>query len=206
MLIFDLDGTLIDSRADLTAAVNAMRRSYGLEPHPVARVTGWVGNGLGKLVERALSDASGIDRAEAQTRMQAAYAADPVAETRLYDGVRETLAALAVRGVPLAIATNKPEAVTRRILAALGVAEYFAVVVGGGRLPLKPDPASLRYCLDEIGVPVESGWMIGDHYTDLEAARHAGMRRAWAAWGFGDPREEAYDRRLECFREVETLV
>ncbi len=206
MLIFDLDGTLIDSRADLTAAVNAMRAANGLAAWPLEQVVPCIGNGMANLVDRTLADAPQIDRAESKTRLARHYALHPVDSTVLYPGVGETLQKLYAQGIPLAVVTNKPETLARRILELLGVMEYFAVLVGGdGPLPLKPAPDALNYCLERTGSAAEASWMVGDHYTDLEAGRRAGMRRAYALWGFGDPRAEEPERRLADFTEVATL-
>ncbi len=205
LLIFDLDGTLIDSRADLTLAVNRTRESFGLAALAQEKVVGFIGNGAKLLVERSLADAPEVPLAEALGRMKRFYAEDPTAHTVLYDGAADSLRTLTERGVMLAVVTNKPEEPTVTILKRLGVLEYFDQVIGGGRMALKPDPEALLHCLAACRERAEESWMIGDHYTDLEAGRRAGMRRAFAAWGFGDPRDESYERRLETFPEVLTL-
>jgi phosphoglycolate phosphatase len=99
--------------------------------------------------------------------------------------------------------TNKPREATSRILEGLGVAPLLAAVVGGGDCPvLKPDPAPLRLALERAGCAAEGAWMVGDHFTDLEAGRRSGLRRCFCRYGFGDPREEAWDLAVDDLGEL----
>ena len=202
LIAFDLDGTLIDSRRDLADAVNRTRASYGLPPLPLELVVSFVGNGIVKLVERAL-DGAGVDLQEAVARQKKFYSEHLLDYTRLYDGVLTGLAELAAAGYRLAVLTNKPAAAARSILKSLKAADYFDEIAGGDSgYPLKPDPAALLVFLKKYGCRAADSWMVGDHYTDLEAGRLAGMRRALALYGFGSPKDEVPDLKVESFMEL----
>lgn len=201
LIVFDLDGTLIDSRRDLAGAVNYMRGSMGLEPLSAERVVSFVGNGVANLVRRAVADAD-VDFDEALRRMKRYYADHLVDSTCLYPGVSAGLKELKGAGITLAVLSNKPTAASRKILEQLGVAPLFAEIIGGdGSFPLKPEPDALWALQAKFGFELASCWMFGDHYTDLEAARRAGFRRALARYGFGDPREEKFDFEVDSFGE-----
>ena len=192
-VLLDLDGTLIDSRADLATGVNLTRRDLGLAPLPSAQIAGYVGDGVRKLLARALPECPGrLEEALALNHRH--YCAHLLDETRLYPGTLEALTRLGEAGWLLAVVTNKPRSFTDLILAGLGVAPLLAAVVGGGDCPaLKPDPAPLHLALDACGARPEVSWMVGDHCTDLEAGRRAGLLRCYCAFGFGEPRGEAWD-------------
>lgn len=201
-LFFDLDGTLIDSRRDIAASVNRTRADYGLPPLSFDDVTGMVGNGARQLMLRAMPDfADRIDELMENNRRQ--YAAFPVVETHVYPGVAEGLAELRALGCRMAVTSNKTSVLIPRILETLGILRYFDVTVGGGDVPtLKPDPALLYLAAERMGVTVEpTDWVIGDHYTDLEVGRHAGIRVCRCAYGFGQPRGERFDIEVNDLRE-----
>lgn len=176
ILIFDLDGTLVDSAPDIRAAVNLMLAGEGLGPLDLPTVTGFVGNGMPKLVERVMA-AKGIDPARHKALTQVTldhYNAAPSALTRPYPGVPQALAALETAGHPLAVCTNKPEAPARAILADLGLAQHFPVIVGGDTLPVrKPDPAPALACIKALGGGTAA--FIGDSEVDAETAAAAGL-------------------------------
>lgn len=206
LIVFDLDGTLIDSRRDLAGAVNYMRGSMGLEPLSAERVVSFVGNGVANLVRRAVADAD-VDFDEALRRMKRYYADHLVDSTCLYPGVSAGLKELKGAGITLAVLSNKPTAASRKILEQLGVAPLFAEIIGGdASFPLKPEPDALRALQAKYGFDPGSCWMFGDHYTDLEAARRAGFRRALARYGFGDPHEEKFDFEVDSFSEFVMAV
>ena len=201
LIIFDLDGTLIDSRRDLAGAVNFMRGSMGLEPLSTERVVSFVGNGIANLVRRAVADAE-IDFEEALRRMKRYYADHLVDSTCLYPGVSAGLTELRTAGIRLAVLSNKPTGASRRILDRLGVTERFDDIIGGDSdFPMKPEPDALLFLRQKYDAPAEACWVFGDHYTDLEAGRRAGFRRALARYGFGDPREEKPDFEVNSFDE-----
>lgn len=206
LIVFDLDGTLIDSRHDLAGAVNHMRGSMGLEPLSAERVVSFVGNGIINLVRRSVADAE-VDFDEALRRMKRYYADHLVDTTCLYPGVSAGLKELKESGITLAVLSNKPTAASAKILDRLGVAGFFSDIIGGdGNYPLKPEPDALLALQAKYGFDASSCWMFGDHYTDLEAARRAGFRRALARYGFGDPREEKFDFEVDSFGEFVIAV
>ncbi len=206
LIVFDMDGTLIDSRLDIAGAVNYMRGSMGLEPLAAERIVTFVGNGIGNLVRRAVAD-SEVNFDEALLRMKRFYGEHLVDTTCLYPGAAEGLRELRAAGIILAVVSNKPTAACRTILEKLGVADCFGDVIGGdSEYPLKPEPDALAALREKYGFPVENCWMFGDHYTDLEAARRAGFRRAFARYGFGDAKEEASDFSVDSFREFVMAV
>ena len=206
LIVFDLDGTLIDSRHDLAGAVNYMRGSMGLEPLSAERVVSFVGNGIINLVRRSVADAE-VDFDEALRRMKRYYADHLVDTTCLYPGVSAGLKELKESGITLAVLSNKPTAASAKILDRLGVAGFFSDIIGGdGNYPLKPEPDALLALQAKYGFDASSCWMFGDHYTDLEAARRAGFRRALARYGFGAPREEKFDFEVDSFGEFVIAV
>lgn len=179
-LLFDLDGTLVDSVPDLASAVNRLLAAEGLDPLTRDAVRGMVGNGLRKLVERAFAargrplDAAGLDAMSA--RMTQVYGERLTEETVLMAGAGETVAAYASAGVGLAVVTNKPEALSRRILAHFGLDTAVPVVIGGDTCATrKPDPEMLHAACAALGVPASRALMVGDSAADIDAARAAGM-------------------------------
>lgn len=202
-LIFDLDGTLIDSRADLTCAVNLTRADFGLAPLALAAVTSLVGDGIYNLMNRALSDlAKPWDLEEAVAAMQRHYRDHMLDQTCLYPGVETTLRVLK-DDWRLAVVTNKPEAEARKLCAATGLGELLDVIVGGGRCPhLKPRPEPLLLAVELAGSTVDGSWMIGDHRTDLGAARAAGLRACFCAYGFGIQDDQRADAVIQSFPDL----
>ena len=187
LVVFDLDGTLVDSARDLADSVNALVAELGGSPLSVEAVTRMVGDGAATLVRRAL-DAAGVGPHPpgALERFLALYDERLLVHTRVYDG---TIAALERIGrvARLAVLTNKPGRGTGRVLDGLGLARFFgdAVVAGDGPLPRKPDPAGLGHLIARAGATAGETMMVGDSATDLETARRAGTRVCLARWGFG---------------------
>lgn len=182
--VFDLDGTLIDSRADLAAAVNHVLRSFALDELPPPTLYGYVGEGARVLVERAL----GAEHAElvdpALHRFMRYYGEHLLDATRPYSGVVEVLGALAARGVTLSVLTNKPAAMSRSILDGLGLAVRFVAIVGGDSLPVrKPDPAGIAHLLHRTNTARERMLLVGDSPIDLRTARAADVAFCGVAWG-----------------------
>lgn len=201
LVIFDLDGTLIDSRRDLANSVNAMLEEIGRPPLPEDRIGDMVGEGARVLVRRALVESSVArghrDYGESNEdgalgRFLAHYDKRLLEHTRAYEGVPELLEALAP-SASLAVLTNKPREASERILEGLGLKQRFARIAGGdGPLPRKPDPAALIDLMRRFGATREETMLVGDSRIDLETARNAGVRVCLAAYGFGfrfDPRE-----------------
>jgi phosphoglycolate phosphatase len=202
LLIFDLDGTLIDSRADLAAGVNHMRKHYGLEPLAVETISGYIGNGVRKLVERSLQGAV-VDVEEALRINKAYYYAHLTVHTYLYEGVKEGIQQLAHAGHRLAVLTNKPGEPSREILQHFGLIDYFESVIGGGDIAaLKPDPEGIYACQKAASLDSSRAWMIGDHYTDLSVAENAGIKSAFVQYGFGEARTYKPDAYFASFSEL----
>jgi phosphoglycolate phosphatase len=202
LALFDLDGTLIDSREDIATAVNLTREEFGLPPKPAEAVIACVGEGVRALIERAIPERPELwDQMLARQRLH--YGAHLLDRTSLYPGVAETLVALRERGWRLGVVTNKPAAATRPILEGLGILTLFDAVVGGGECEaLKPDPAPLRLAALRMGRALApDDWMIGDHVTDLEAGSRAGVRRCLCRYGFGESRGAVYDRAVNRIDE-----
>lgn len=208
LIVFDLDGTLVDSRADLCTGVNLMRSDYGLAPLPLETVCSYVGNGVRRLVERALSDAGvGLDMDEAVGSMKTHYMAHILDETYLYPGVAAALARLHERGWCLVVVSNKPEAPSRQICAAMGMAPYLDLILGGDSCPnMKPHPEPLLAAARRTGTAPTGAWMVGDNYTDLGAARRAGFARCFCKYGFGTARDEEFDLAVDSLGEFADAV
>jgi phosphoglycolate phosphatase len=196
--LFDLDGTLIDSRADIALAVNLTRQDFGLPPKPMAAIVACVGEGVRLLIERVSPERPDLWDAML-LRQREHYREHLLDQTALYPGVAQTLRVLRDAGWRLSVVTNKPGSFTRPILEGLGVLGCFGAVVGGGDCPeLKPDPAPLRLAAAQLGVTLDAGdWMIGDHVTDLEAGRRAGVKRCFCRFGFGEVRGESYELAVD---------
>lgn len=201
VIIFDLDGTLIDSRKDLTKAINLTRKYYKLPPLDLDTVCGFIGNGARKLVERSFAG-TGVDIDDALPRNKKYYMEHIADETVLYSGVREGLRKLVAMDRKLAVITNKPDEAAKLLLEKLDVANYFDEIMGGGcGHPLKPEPDALLYFAKKWNADIKGSWMVGDHYTDLEAGARAGMKCCWASYGFGDPKGLPYDFEAKSFAE-----
>lgn len=199
LIVFDLDGTLVDSRRDLADSTNDVLESYGAAPLSLDQVTAMVGEGAKVLVERALA-ASGLDPAEpdALRRFRDFYDRRLLNHTRPYDGIPDVVAALERDGHTLAVLTNKPQAPSERLLDAFGLALYFRHVVGGDTaLPRKPDPAGLLDLMRREDAPADATWLVGDSMIDVETARRAGVRLCVALYGFGQARGELVLRASE---------
>jgi phosphoglycolate phosphatase len=186
LIVFDLDGTLIDSRRDLTDAANALIEELGADPLPLDAVAAMVGEGAALLVRRALT-AAGLDpdTPRALERFLDHYDRRLLVHTRPYDGVREALEALTA-SAPLAVLTNKPAAPTRTILEALELAAFFDQILGGDTpLGRKPDPSGLLHLARTAGATPGSTVLVGDSPIDRETAKRAGTRVCLVRYGFG---------------------
>jgi phosphoglycolate phosphatase len=207
-LIFDLDGTLIDSKQDLIHSVNAMLREVGRGELAPETISGYIGHGAPKLVERALGD--GCTEEERQRALQfflGYYEQHKMDTTCAYPGVAETLEKLA--SVPMAVLTNKPVRISVRILEAMGLAKYFRAIYGGNSFETKkPDPLGARTILRELGATPEEALLVGDSEVDVQTARNAGMIAAAVNYGFGVHDRGAYpaDIYLDSFDALVPLL
>jgi phosphoglycolate phosphatase len=190
-LLFDLDGTLIDSKRDLVQSVNATLHEMDRAELPEDLVASYVGSGAPILISRALGGpASEEERHRALRFFLAHYEAHKLDFTTEYPGVRETLEKL--RGLPMAVLTNKPVNISVRILEGLGLAGFFRAIYGGNSFATKkPDPLGANKILSELEIPPAQAAMVGDSEVDVQTARNAGMISAIVNFGFG-----AHDREM----------
>ena len=194
LLIFDLDGTLIDSRADLAEGINHMRGHYGFAQLAFETVGGYIGNGVRLLVERSLQGAT-VDFEEALQIYKDYYYSHLTVHTTLYEGVADGLPRLAAAGHRVALLTNKPGDPSREILKHFGLDGYFDSIIGGGDVDkLKPEPDGVFQCLEATAMEPSNAWMVGDHYTDLAVAENAGVKSVFVRYGFGE--ERGYEASL----------
>jgi phosphoglycolate phosphatase len=184
--VFDLDGTLVDSRRDIADSANAVLEECGCRPHSEEAIGGMVGDGAALLIRRAFDAAGCPPPVDALERFLRVYNDRLLRHTRLYDGIPQLLESLASRG-PLAVLTNKPLDATRTILSGLGLSKYFGDRVLGGDGPhaRKPDPSGLLQLVDAAGVDAATTLMVGDSIIDARTARKAGARVCIARYGFG---------------------
>ncbi|HWF84004.1 MAG TPA: HAD-IA family hydrolase [Vicinamibacterales bacterium] len=186
-MVFDLDGTLIDSRKDIADAANIVLQSSGAQPLSDEAIGRLVGDGAAVLVARAFAAAGRTPPSDALARFLDAYGRCLLVHTRPYPRIPEVLGTLMTRA-PLALLTNKPLGATREILAALDLARFFPadLVIGGdGSLPRKPAPDGLLRLARDVGVEPSHTILVGDSVIDCRTARHAGAHLCVARYGFG---------------------
>ncbi|MCB1550214.1 MAG: phosphoglycolate phosphatase [Hyphomicrobiaceae bacterium] len=188
-VVFDLDGTLVDSAGDLADALNVMMGELDLAAHSLEAVKGMIGGGARKLVERALAaherPASEAEIDAITTRFVAIYRGCATRQTRLYAGAETLLAELAAAGVRLGLCTNKPTEIAEDILVALGIRARFGSVVGStSGFPRKPDPAPLLGALAPLDVAPAAAVLIGDSGADVGAARAAAVPVVLVTFGY----------------------
>lgn len=185
LLIFDLDGTLIDSKRDLADSVNATLMWMGLPPIADEVVSSYVGSGAAVLIRRALPDASEADHARALRYFLDYYREHMLDATILYPGVRNALDRLLDAGVPMAVLTNKPVRFSIRLLAGLGLEPHFFRVYGGNSFEKKkPHPMGIDRLVAETGAGRARTVMVGDSGVDVRTARNARVRACGVSWGF----------------------
>jgi phosphoglycolate phosphatase len=207
ILLFDLDGTLVDSVPDLTRALNQVLGEHGYEKLTPAEVAPMVGDGVPALVERGFAARGGniAEAADALPRYIAIYEANATNLTRPYPGVPETLAALRQRGYRTAVCTNKLQHASETVLNGLGLAALFDAVAGGDRYPVKkPDKGHLLGLITELGGAAERAAMIGDSENDAAAAHAAAVPLIIMRYGYSrtDPAALGADAVLESFSEL----
>lgn len=215
MILIDLDGTLVDSVPDLTYCVDAMMARLGRPARGEAAVRTWVGNGVERLVRRALIGQ--LDGEPDETDYQRAYpiflelyAENTFNRSGLYPGVREGLEFMRDAGYPLGCVTNKAARFTEPLLQHLGIYDFFGIVISGDTLPRKkPDPLPLIHAAGHFGVKPEESLMIGDSVSDVNAARAAGFRVICTSYGYNhgvDIRESEPDAVIDSFVELRGLL
>ena len=215
MILIDVDGTLVDSVPDLAYCVDAMMMHLGRSPCGEARVRNWVGNGVERLVGRALVGAldgepAVADFARAYPLFLDLYAKNTSKRSHLYPGVREGLDMLKAAGYPLGCVTNKAAQFTEPLLRDLGVSDDFAIVISGDTLlRKKPDPEPLLHAAGFFGVAPQDSLMIGDSVSDVRAARAAGFQIVCVSYGYNhgmDIREARPDAVIDTLTGILPLL
>ncbi len=203
-VFFDMDGTLIDSRADLAAAVNSTREALGLNPVPLESAVSFVGNGARYLLEHSIPEITGrFDEVWPMYREN--YRKHMLDTATLYPGVSDTLAKLHDAGWKLGVVTNKPNFATHAILEHFGFTGYFgkAVVGGGDCEKMKPFTMPLLKAAEQIGHKLSGeDWMVGDNWTDMDCGNSAGIKTAFCTFGFGHLRQSTYTEKIDNFSEL----
>jgi phosphoglycolate phosphatase len=209
LVLFDLDGTLADTSADVAAAMNHVLRLESLPELPTAVITRFVGHGVRRLIQRSM-DVLGAPLNGREERMFEAFVAfyrrHMLDRTVLYPGVAETLERM--RGVRMAVLTNKPEGPSRTILQGLGAAAYFSALVGGDTLEFKkPDPRTLQVLLDRYDVAPARALMVGDTFVDIATAHAAGARACIVTYGFAYQEDlSAAEHTIDAFAQLLQIV
>jgi phosphoglycolate phosphatase len=207
----DLDGTLEDSRTDMTAAVQRVRAALGLAPRPDGAIRPFVNRGMEQLYRACFDDyISGNDArlAVVRERYETDYLANLAHDTRLYPGIADSLATIAERG-RLAVITNKPERISARLLDVLGVGKLFDAIIGGDTCTKgKPDPIVLSEAAKRCGFVADRGRavMIGDTTADVQLGRAYGAATIWCAWGYADQPGEQPDFIARHPEQLPSLV
>jgi phosphoglycolate phosphatase len=215
MILIDVDGTLVDSVPDLTFCVDEMMKALGRPVHGEARVRNWVGNGVERLVRRALigeldGEPDEADYQKAYPIFLDLYAENTSKRSCLYPGIREGLDYLKAAGYKLGCVTNKAAQFTVPLLTDLGVAGDFSIIVSGDTLPQKkPDPAPLLHAARFFGVDPAQALMVGDSVSDVKAARAAGFQIVCMSYGYNhgeDIRKSHPDAVLDALTEIKPLL
>jgi phosphoglycolate phosphatase len=215
MILIDVDGTLVDSVPDLAYCVDEMMKQLSGPLRGEDEVRNWVGNGVERLVRRALTgrldgEPSDEDFARAYPIFLKLYAENTSKRSLLYPGVREGLDYMKSRGYPLGCVTNKAAQFTIPLLKDLGIYEEFGIVVAGDTLPVKkPDPQPLLHAAAHFGVAPADALMIGDSKSDVAAARAAGFQIVCMSYGYNhgeDIRDYAPDAVIDSMAELPALI
>jgi phosphoglycolate phosphatase len=212
-VVWDLDGTLVDSATDIATSLNRLLGENELAALEDALIKNMIGEGVAVLIRRGF-EAHGITpdgkRLESLVeRFLVIYSEVATASTRLFPGAREALQSLSDAGLRQAICTNKPEAITRQVLAGLGIADCFDVVIGGDTLPRnKPDPLPLRTALEGLDVAPERSLMVGDSAIDVQTAHAAGVSVAFVTFGYGPGPSHPHkaDYLIDDFADLPAVV
>lgn len=210
LLIFDFDGTLIDSSEDIAWSVNRTLERLGMETLPHGIIHGYIGWGVKMLLEQALPVESHHLLDEARTIFLDIYGGHLTVKTRLYPGVRETLTHFQRVGKKMAVVTNKPFVLTREIVDTLSLAPFFTPVLGGDSVRnKKPHPESVETVMRELSVSPAKTYFIGDSRIDIETGRAAGIATIGAAYGFRGRREleeAGADYIIESFCDLQEII
>ncbi len=215
MVLIDVDGTLVDSVPDLAWCVDAMMRELGLPERGEARVRHWVGNGVERLVKRALVNELDGEPDEEQYNkalpiFQDLYSENTSKRSCLYDGVLEALDFLKTTGVRIGCVTNKASRFTLPILKDLGIADYFEIVICGDMVERKkPDPMPLLQAAEQLNTAAEASLMLGDSMSDVKAARAANFGIICMSYGYNhgeDIRDYHPDAVVDSMAEIKNII
>ncbi len=184
--IFDLDGTLLNTLDDLAASCNHALRQFGYDGHDVQSYRYFVGNGVDKLIQRAISvDASPEQRQAVKRVFSEHYAKHFMDLTKPYDGIESVLRVLKLGNIRTGVVTNKPHAFSIELVTGIFGSKFFDVIIGASdELPKKPNPDGVLRCIEQLGVSKQDCVYIGDSDIDVMTAKNAGIRSIGAAWGF----------------------
>lgn len=205
-IIFDLDGTLIDSVTDLANSVNHTLGKLGLPLHTTEEIKSFVGDGVQKLIKRSLGQTHMEKFEDAFGIFMDHYGTHCTDNTLLYPGIAETLPSLA-KNYSLGVLTNKSITFSNKILASLGIDSYFKEVLGGDSLPTKkPDPAGIIYLADKWSLAPDQMVIVGDHATDIEVGQRAGCKTVFITGGIGETRGLKPDFVITSMGELPDLL
>jgi phosphoglycolate phosphatase len=207
LIIFDLDGTLIDSSADLALSMNATRAHFSLPPLDPNLIYSFVGNGAPMLIRRSMpAETSEQQLNEALAFFLQFYRVHALEHTRLYPGIREVVEELSGNGHMLAVLTNKPARISADIVAALGLREHFLRVYGGDSFAhKKPNPVGILQLMQDTSAAAGMTLMVGDSAIDVRTATNAGVRSCGVLWGF-QPESFQVERPDLVIREPRELL
>lgn len=211
-VFFDLDGTLVDSVADMAFAVNKMLSHFNLPAQGIEKVSTWVGNGATQLVKRALTgsmhaepEKQQLDRA--MPLFERYYHENLALHSTLYKNVEHTLQMLQSANIPMACITNKPEQFTEVLLENIGIGKYFAIVISGDTLPTKkPHPGPLLHAAKELGFHIDQCLMVGDSRSDIKAAQQAGCPVVAVSYGYNHGKDIRLDNPNMTIDSIEELL
>jgi len=212
-IVWDLDGTLVDSAADIAASLNRLLAEQGLPALGDDRIRDMIGEGVATLIRRGLA-AHNVTPCDGRLdelvqRFLVIYSEVATESTRLFPGARHVLKTFSDARLRQAICTNKPEAIARQVLSGLEIASYFDVVIGGDTLPRnKPDPLPLQTALEGLGVTPERSLTVGDSAIDVAMAHAAGVRVIFVTFGYGPepPDAQRPDYRVDRLAELPAIV
>lgn len=203
-LLFDLDGTLIDSYKDIGIHLNRTLRDFKRPPVNIEEVKLMIGGGARELLKRFFTDGP---LEEALEVFRKYYMEEPVIYTKPFEGVEKLLEKAKSKGIKLAVVTNKREELSRLILKELKLLDYFSLLVGGNTYPeKKPSPVPVIETLRALGASAQDSLIVGDTEADLKAGRLAGTKRGLALWGYVKALEEIPDYTFERPKDIEKLI
>lgn len=201
IVIFDLDGTLVESRKDIVTSINLMRANFSLSPLSHETVTSYIGDGNRTLVEKAIINEN-ININDAFQKFNSYYLEHLLDETRLYKGTIEALEKIKALGFNMAIVSNKNEEYTKIICEKLNILKYFNPIIGGDTYPEhKPSPFGLLKVIEISNSLKENSWMVGDSQSDIRAGINAEIKTCFCKFGFGKLTNHNYTIGVKCLLE-----